>query len=446
MSENILLDMKSIYPDFIISAEGDAGDKPLDNAGKWTLKVKKGDDPENWKIHDSQSGELFQLMSRGVPSSIRMTAGEFICTYKDIAPKVEVMDPIDNLKEGGFEIAPETVTAEVVDDIEEKKRILEALENGEIEKSVKEPEQQKKTEWKKGGYSTKAQDVAFDEVEPVRQITTKRPNRTIRGLTPRLAECGKIKIGRKGEVKTSSRGNQFRPPEKIDHFIVTTMEKTGNDDFAPDTEIMRKLGGNCKEIPVRLPYDDPSLNFPTSYAYYDSAACQCRGDGVTAITSAGECIDCNPDTCPNVKDKKCKPNGVLSVILDDAPRVGGVYKFRTTGWNSINNIFSSMEFIRGLTNGLLAFLPLSLTLTPKNTVVPGTKTPTTIYMVNLEYRGSLKEMATAIQQTMSTRALTQYSVKDFEKLAEEALALPEAPEECKAIVEEFYPESVKVRA
>jgi hypothetical protein len=309
-----------------------------------------------------------------------------------------------------------------------------------------EPEQPTKTEWKAGGYKAKVQDATFEEVEPVRQITTKRPSRTIRGLTPRLAECGKIKIGRKGEVKTSSRGNQFRPPEKIDHFIVTTMEKTGNDDFAPDTEIMRKLGGNCKEIPVRLPYDDPSLNFPTSYAYYDSAACQCRGDGVTAITSAGECIDCNPETCQYVKDKKCKPNGVLSVILDDAPRVGGVYKFRTTGWNSINNIFSSMEFIRGLTNGLLAFLPLSLTLTPKNTVVPGTKTPTTIYMVNLEYRGSLKEMATAIQQTMSTRALTQYSVKDFEKLAEEALALPEAPEECKAIVEEFYPESVKVRA
>jgi hypothetical protein len=148
MSENILLDMKSIYPDFIISAEGDAGGKPLDNTGKWTLKVKKGDDPENWKIHDSQSGELFQLMSRGVPSSIRMTAGEFICTYKDIAPKVEVKDPIDTLKEGGFEIAPGTVTAEVVDDIEEKKRILEALENGKINKPVqRRPEPTRKDQY-----------------------------------------------------------------------------------------------------------------------------------------------------------------------------------------------------------------------------------------------------------------------------------------------------------
>jgi|GEM_PF-3569801 len=336
-------------------------------------------------------------------------------------------DPIENPKESGFELGPEPVKQE---------------ESYQVE-SFEEPGPTKKTGWKKGGYSAKIQEATYEEVEPVRQAIVKRPSRTIRGLTPRLAECGKIKIGKKGEVKTSAKGNQFRAPEKIDHFIVTTMEKTGNDDFAPDMEIMKKLKDNCKEIPVRLPYDDPSLNFPTSYAFYDSAACQCRGDGITAITSDGNCIDCNPETCPNVKDKKCKPNGVLSLILDDAPRVGGVYKFRTTGWNSINNIFSSMEFIRGLTNGLLAGLPLMLTLTPKHTVIPGTRTSTTIYMVNLEYRGSLHDMVTAIQQTMNTRALMQYSVKDFEKLAEEALSLPEAPEECKAIVEEFYPDAVK---
>jgi Recombination directionality factor-like len=285
------------------------------------------------------------------------------------------------------------------------------------------------------------QEAVYEEAEPVRMIQKQKPRRTIRGLTPRLAECGKIKIGRKGEMKTSQKGNSFRPPEKIDHFIVTTMEKV-NDDFAPDAVIMKKLGDSCKEIHVRLPYDDPSLNFPTSYAYYDSAACQCRGDGETAITSTGECIECNPDTCINIKDKKCKANGVLSVILDDAPRVGGVYKFRTTGWNSINNIFSSMEFIRGLTNGLLACLPLVLTLTPKHTVIPGTKTQTTIYMVNLEFRGSLQDMVTAIQQTMNTRVSMQYSIKDFEKLAEVTLSLPESQEDCKSIAEEFYPESI----
>ncbi len=323
-----------------------------------------------------------------------------------------------------------------------------------VETPVKQPEV--KTEvvddhWYEGGYENV---VSHDEFKAelksaMKNVVSRKPSRTIKGLTPRLAECGKIKIGIKGEIRKGKNGGEYRLPTKLDHFVVTTMDKE-NDDFKQDEALMKKLGSydnfggyHCREIPVRLPYDDPSLNFPTSYAYYDSAACQCRGDGELATTSMGEIIECNPETCPNVKDKKCKPNGVLSVILDDAPRVGGVYKFRTTGWNSINNLFSSMEFIRGLTNGLLAGLPLMLTLTPKHTVIPGTKTSTTIYMVNLEYRGSLQDMVTAIQQTMNTRALMQYSVKDFEKLAEEALALPEAPEECKDIVEEFYPEAVK---
>ena len=305
--------------------------------------------------------------------------------------------------------------------------------------------------WYEGGYKNIVSHDEFkNELKSARKnVLHRKPSRTIKGLTPRLAECGKIKIGIKGDVRKGKNGGEYRLPTKLDHFVVTTMDKE-NDDFKPDEELMKKLGKydtfggyHCREIPVRLPYDDPSLNFPTSYAYYDSAACQCRGDGELATTSAGEIIECHPETCPNIKEKKCKPNGVLSVILDDAPRVGGVYKFRTTGWNSINNLFSSMEFIRGLTNGLLAGLPLMLTLTPKHVVIPGTKTPTTIYMVNLEYRGSLQDMVTAIQHTMNTRALMQYSVKDFEKLAEEALSLPEAPEECKDIVEEFYPEAIK---
>jgi len=293
--------------------------------------------------------------------------------------------------------------------------------------------------WQPGGYAAKVVDAEYQ----VHDSTIRKPGRVIKGLTTRLAECGKIKIGIKGQMITSKKGTQFRPPQKLDHFVVTTMDKSEDDDFAQDPYLMSKYGDKCREIPVRLPYDDPSLNFPTSLAYYDSSACKCRGDGELAITSEGQIIPCDPITCKYAQEKKCKPYGVLSVILDDAPTVGGVYKFRTTGWNSINNLLSSMELIRGLTNGLLAGLPLMLTLTPKHTTVPGTKTPTIIYMVNLVYRGSLPEMAKAIKQTLDTRILLQYSVKDFEKLAEDALSVPESPDECKLIVEEFAPEVIQ---
>jgi len=478
LNPNTLTEMQKLYSNIEINEDGTA-EYPLSHL--YILRI----DPTHWTIYASQVKSVFEVDSRSVTAKIKDDAKDFMQTWDEIAAREE-KDPIDNLKVGGFELpteeaneVPDEKTQEADDDqkpvelvakLEEMERLMLAKQEAE-EKKMQEMDKREKAKdieqlaMKPGGYNAKVrgvesekngpfsynastlsgdnvQEIKSKKAESIWSIPAKKPKRTIRGLTPRLAECGKIKIGKKGEMTTSSKGNTFRPPEKIDHIIVTTMEKE-NDDFIPDVYIMNKIGENCKAIPVRLPYDDPSLNFPTSYAYYHSAACKCRGDGETAINSDGEPIECNPETCQNIKDNKCKPNGVLSLILDDAPRVGGVYKFRTTGWNSINNVFSSMEFIRGLTNGLLAGLPLMLTLTPKHTVIPGTKTSTTIYMVNLEYRGSLQEMVSAIQQTMSTRALMQYSVKDFEKLAVEAMALPEAPEECQAIVEEFYPEAIR---
>lgn len=284
-----------------------------------------------------------------------------------------------------------------------------------------------------------------DETSMVHEAPTaiqKTISHTIKGMTPMLCESGKIKIGRKGKMTTSRKGTQFRPPEKLDHFVVVTTSKDANGDFIEDHVIMEKIGDNCTAIPIRLLHDNPELNFPTSYAYYDSAACQCRGDGELAQKADGSIVECDPENCIHAQKKLCKPNGVLSVILDDAPRVGGVYKFRTTGWNSIRNILSSLKFIRGLTGGPLAGLPLMLTMQPKTTVIPGTKTTTTIYMVNVEYRGGMADLLNEVKETVQIRQQTLGDIKELEKVAKEQLALPESSEECKDVQEEFYPETV----
>jgi hypothetical protein len=261
----------------------------------------------------------------------------------------------------------------------------------------------------------------------------------IKNMGTQLCECGKIKIGMKGASTTSQKGNSFRPPQKLDHFLVTTTAKTADDDFEEDTEIMVILGDSCKAIPVVLLYDEPSLNFMTSLAYYDSAKCQCRGNGEVAIKADGTQVECNPETCKFAKDKKCKPNGILSVVLQDAPRVGGVWKFRTTGWNSIRNLMSSIEFIHGLTGGRLAGLPLMLTLQPKSTIIPGTKTKTTIYMVNLEFRGTMGELI----ERATTRLNSPEQIARIEAKASEMLAIPESSDECQDVQDEFYPETMK---
>ena len=81
----------------------------------------------------------------------------------------------------------------------------------------------------------------------------------IKNLVPRLAERGKIKIGEKGEVKTSQQGKQFAQPKKLDHFMLTTMQRDAAGRMLPDLELMRKLapqGGKLKEIPVMLLFNE----------------------------------------------------------------------------------------------------------------------------------------------------------------------------------------------
>ena len=60
---------------------------------------------------------------------------------------------------------------------------------------------------------------------------------------------------------------------------------------------MTTLGDHCTEIPITVLFNDPDLIFKTSYAFFDSAKCQCRGDGRIAQKANGEFIECNPKTC-----------------------------------------------------------------------------------------------------------------------------------------------------
>ena len=77
----------------------------------------------------------------------------------------------------------------------------------------------------------------------------------IKNLSPRLAERGRIKIGEKGEMKTSTQGKQFALPKKLDHIVITTMQRDAAGRLMPDTDLMAQInpgGDKLTEIPVRL--------------------------------------------------------------------------------------------------------------------------------------------------------------------------------------------------
>jgi hypothetical protein len=285
----------------------------------------------------------------------------------------------------------------------------------------------------------------------------------IKGLTPSLPERGKIKIGMKGAAITSKRGNEFQPPQKLDHFIVTTLQRGHDGNFIPDETLMSRLGPKPTEIPVRLLYDDPALNFPTRYACFIGRALWCSGDGEVAtrltetaqeMTTPTPRIEPREVSCPCPRSDpsydrrdKCKMNGSLSVLIEGAGGVGGVWKFRTTSYNSIVGIMSSLGFLWRVTGGVLANIPLKLRVQPKQATAPD-GSQVTVYIVSLEFDGDISGLQTIAHGIALDRAKTRVSIEHIEEEAKRLLALappanvPLPGDDADDIVEEFYPEQV----
>lgn len=271
-----------------------------------------------------------------------------------------------------------------------------------------------------------------------------------------LPEVGKIKIGYKGEVRKSKDGGDYRLPQKLDHFIITTNERDENDDFVIDSEIhaLQHIGQEPKSIPIRLLYNEMKLNFISRYAIYKGKEkCICEGDGVNFYwldekTGKWELGRVPAEEMkPDFKGDKCKLNGILSCVIDGVNRIGGVWKFRTVGKNSVISLKSSMEFIYQLTGGQIAGIPLNLVLRPKSVNVKDPKTGkpinTKIYVANLEYRGTVEDLQNEAYKIANNRSLNSARIMQIEQQVLKQLETAKNPmdEEIADTVDEFYPEN-----
>ena len=278
---------------------------------------------------------------------------------------------------------------------------------------------------------------------------------------PRLAEIGKIKIGGKGKEISTQKGKKMRVPEKYDHFVITSnVRDDATGDFIPDRETMKRIAEmtdqdpeRLKRLPVVLLFDEPSMNFQTRYSCYTGNSPWCVGDGTRALRRIGngklQEVECPCErSFPDYRGKeKCKIYGRLAVVLRGVERIGGCWMFRTTSWNSCKNILSSMHLIRQITGGILAGIPLEMTISPKTVVTPD-GVQRTVWVVNLEFPGSweqLAEMGLAIH-----RKRLEYRIKAEvleEQVRNQLSALPELPEDEEGgvtprdIQEEFFPEN-----
>jgi len=270
----------------------------------------------------------------------------------------------------------------------------------------------------------------------------------IKDLNIRLAEVGKIKIGGKGEKRTAkSSGREYQLPVKHGWFTVTTLERDDSGNFKADPAVMQHYGEHPTELDIILLHDEPAKNMPNFYGLYAGRKLWCQGDGEQAQRRNKETDKFEERACPceylekengGTKKFQCKPHAILSVMLPQSAQVGGVYKFRTTSWNSLNNILAAMEEITAITNGILAGIPLKLKVQGKTIAVADTVT--TIYIVSLGYPGdvfSLLERAKEIGQRRAVGYRETLALRgQIDKLLE---ADPEAETEAD-IQEEFYPE------
>ncbi len=267
-------------------------------------------------------------------------------------------------------------------------------------------------------------------------------------LMPGLTEVGKIKIGRKGEERTSQSGGKWRVPVKLDHFVVTTLQRDQTDNFVVDQKIMKELGPDPKKIPIRLLFDSIEANFQSRYSCYKGKTLWCSGDGRGANRANAQGIK-EPVICPCGREQpgykgtdglKCKINGCLACMIDGADTIGGVWKYRTTGYNSTVGIMSSLSLIRALSGGLLAGLSLDLTIQPKVGTDPDGKS-VTIQVVGVVFRGGLADLRKKTLEIASENADFRVRLMNVEKEAIKLIGVDaELVDQAGDIVDEFHPE------
>lgn len=222
----------------------------------------------------------------------------------------------------------------------------------------------------------------------------------IKGLAITPPVVGRISIGRIVEK------NGKRLPEKDDQFTLTSQVQN-RDGWVlhPLDEVMRSSAqGKLRALPVRMLFDDPTLNLRATYTAFDRDTGRplCVGDGITcrrAGRSDIETLECpTPDGCAYGQQAGCKPYGRLNVVIGDEDELGS-FVFRTTSYNSIRALYARLSYYRAVSGGLLPTLPLELKLRGKSTT-QSYRTP--IYYVDLVIRSGT-DLATAIEQARELR-------------------------------------------
>ncbi|MBU1008432.1 hypothetical protein KKA53_05140 [Candidatus Dependentiae bacterium] len=243
----------------------------------------------------------------------------------------------------------------------------------------------------------------------------------IKGLSERLRlpRRGKIRLGEKKISKKT--GKEY--PSALDYFVVPG-------------EVKKVYGEKPRKLDIMIPMENRDAFFPQNYKMYGkSKGLICRGDGETAMRVDPQSpelteIECAGKNCEYFKDGKeieghmyrCNTIGNLQVILPKIKGLG-IYQIDTSSYNSIVNINSCLEMIRGMM-GRISWIPLILEVNMQEAhpTVKGKKITTTIPVMTITADVTPEELLAksmlTTQETQKLPELTDEQIKGIKEVAE----------------------------
>ena len=265
----------------------------------------------------------------------------------------------------------------------------------------------------------------------------------LKGFASTPPVVGRISIGRVIER------NGMRLPEKDDQFTLTSQVQNRDGWLLHplDETLRQQAGGKLRSLPVRLLFNDPSLNLRADFNLFDRTNGRpvCVGNGESCRRSGQDGIETLP--CPGPEgcrfaEGQCKPYARFNVRIGDEDEIGS-FVLRTTSFNTIRTLAARLQYFQAVSGGLLACLPLELKLRGKSTT-QSHRTP--IFYVDLVVRSgmTLEQAITDARRLDGERKQAGFDQAALDEAARQGFAngaFEELEDDVPAVVEEFFPSS-----
>jgi hypothetical protein len=266
----------------------------------------------------------------------------------------------------------------------------------------------------------------------------------LKGLAITPPVVGRISIGRVVER------NGKRLPEKDDQFTLTSQvqNRDGWVLHPLDEALRREAGGKLRSIPVRLLFNDPTLNLRADYSLFDRSTGRpvCVGNGETSRRMGKDGVSLQscpgPDACPFAKGE-CKAYARFNMVVGDGEDDAlGSFVLRTTSFNTIRTLAARLQYFNAVSGGRLACMPLEMKLRGKSTTMSFRGA---IYYVDLVVRAglTLEQAISQARELDETRKASGFDQEALDEAARQGFsngAFEDLAEDVPAVVEEFYPE------